>query len=226
MQRSWFSPIATNGEKNRRYLACQISEISVGDHIPQVCYLLHLNFNSICASRVWLHEFLLIIKKVYRICAKLRTSNFNQTLASQPTVHIVYYLLIVILFNRHSTTISLELTPFIHWFHDLSMDNEVQVDSIIRVEFTEIWVPIDQCQTWCGSSKQKLFSKNQKAANNFAIEIYGAKSSPFWLSMSRRIPRHSSRNCGIFCWKSLKPACTGASTLRSQVLSLEASHSS
>ena len=64
------------------------------------------------------------------------------------------------------------------------MDNEVQVDSIIRVEFTEIWVPIDQCQTWCGSSKQKLFSKNQKAANNFAIEIYGAKSSPFWLSMS------------------------------------------
>ena len=171
-------------KKNRRYLACQILEISVGDHIPQVCYLLHLNFNSICASRVWRHEFLLIIKKVYRICAKLRTSNFNQTLASQPTVHIVYYLLIVILFNRHSTTISLELTPFIHWFHDLSMDNEVQVDSIIRVEFTEIWVPIDQCQTWCGSSKQKLFSKNQKAANNFAIEIYGAKSSPFWLSMS------------------------------------------
>ena len=65
------------------------------------------------------------------------------------------------------------------------MDNEAHVDTIIRVDFTEIWVPISQCQTVI-DKLQKLFSENQKAANNFATEIYGAKSSPFWLSMSYR----------------------------------------
>ena len=63
------------------------------------------------------------------------------------------------------------------------MDNEAHVDTIIRVDFTEIWVPISQCQTVM-DKLQNLSSENQKAANNFAIEIYGAKSSPFWLSMS------------------------------------------
>ncbi|CAH3138562.1 unnamed protein product, partial [Pocillopora meandrina] len=69
------------------------------------------------------------------------------------------------------------------WYHALPMDNEAHVDTIIRVDFTEIWVPISQCQTVM-DKLQKLFSENQKAANNFATEIYGAKSSPFWLSMS------------------------------------------
>lgn len=69
------------------------------------------------------------------------------------------------------------------WYHALPMDNEAHVDTIIRVDFTEIWVPIGHCQTVM-DKLQKLFSENQKAANNFATEIYGAKSSPFWLSMS------------------------------------------
>lgn len=69
------------------------------------------------------------------------------------------------------------------WYHALPMDNEAHVDSIIRVDFTEIWIPIDQCQTVM-DRLQKLFAENQKAAGNFAVEIYGAKKSPFWLSMS------------------------------------------
>lgn len=68
------------------------------------------------------------------------------------------------------------------WFETLPMDNEAHTDSIIRVHFTEIWVPLNQCQTIM-DRLQELF-KNQKAANNFATEIYGAKKSPFWLSMS------------------------------------------
>ncbi|XP_022780385.1 uncharacterized protein LOC111321698 isoform X1 [Stylophora pistillata] len=70
-----------------------------------------------------------------------------------------------------------------HWYHALPMDNEINVEFIIRVKFTEIWVPIDQCQTVM-EKLQELFSENRKAANNFATEIYGAKRSPFWLSMS------------------------------------------
>jgi len=69
------------------------------------------------------------------------------------------------------------------WYHALPMDNEAHVDSIIRVDFTEIWVPLDQCQTVM-DKLQMLFAENQKAAGNFATEIYSAKKCPFWLSMS------------------------------------------
>lgn len=68
------------------------------------------------------------------------------------------------------------------WFETLPMDNKAHTDSIIRVHFTEIWLPLNQCQTIV-DRLEELF-KNQKAANNFATEIYGAKKSPFWLSMS------------------------------------------
>ena len=68
------------------------------------------------------------------------------------------------------------------WFETLPMDNEAHTDSIIKVDFTEIWMPLDQCQTVM-DKLSKLF-ENQKAAGNFATEIYSAKESPFWLSMS------------------------------------------
>ena len=68
------------------------------------------------------------------------------------------------------------------WFETLPMDNKAHTDSIIRVHFTEIWLPLNQCQTIV-DRLEELF-KNQKSANNFATEIYGAKKSPFWLSMS------------------------------------------
>lgn len=68
------------------------------------------------------------------------------------------------------------------WFKTLPMDNEIPTDTIIKVDFTEIWVPLDQCQTVMDRLLQ-LF-EDQQACNNFATEIYGAKESPFWLSMS------------------------------------------
>ena len=68
------------------------------------------------------------------------------------------------------------------WFESLPMDNQAHTDSIIKVDFTEIWIPLGQCKTVM-DKLLKLF-ENQKAAGNFAIEIYGAKESPFWLSMS------------------------------------------
>ena len=68
------------------------------------------------------------------------------------------------------------------WYETLPMDDKAHTDSIIRVDFTEIWIPLDQCQTVMDRLLE-LF-KNQRAANNFATEIYGAKKSPFWLSMS------------------------------------------
>ena len=68
------------------------------------------------------------------------------------------------------------------WYETLPMDDKAHTDSIIGVDFTEIWIPLKHCQTVM-AKLEELF-KNQKAANNFATEIYGAKKSPFWLSMS------------------------------------------
>jgi len=69
------------------------------------------------------------------------------------------------------------------FYKTLPMDNNSHVDIIIKVKFTEIWIPIDQCQIVM-SKLQDLFKNNPMAAGNFATEIYGAKKSPFWLSMS------------------------------------------
>jgi len=69
-----------------------------------------------------------------------------------------------------------------YWYKTLPMDNEVPTDCLIKVDFTEIWIPLHQCQTVM-DKLQELF-EDQQACNNFATEIYGAKESPFWLSMS------------------------------------------
>ena len=68
------------------------------------------------------------------------------------------------------------------WYQTLPMDNEVPTDSIIKVDFTEIWMPLDQCQTVV--DKLLVLFENQQACGNFATEMYGAKETPFWLSMS------------------------------------------
>ena len=68
------------------------------------------------------------------------------------------------------------------WYKTLPNDDQAPIESIMRVDFTEIWLPTDQCQNVM-SILQELF-KDQHKCGNFATEIYGAKRSPFWLSMS------------------------------------------
>ena len=68
------------------------------------------------------------------------------------------------------------------WFETLPMDNQTHTDSIMKMEFTEIWMPLDQCQTVM--DKLLALFENQQACNNLATEMYGAKETPFWLSMS------------------------------------------
>ena len=69
------------------------------------------------------------------------------------------------------------------WYHALPSDDEVDVDNLITLQFTEIWLPISQLT----SALDRLFAgikENQRMAGNFAVELYGAKDSPFWLSPS------------------------------------------
>lgn len=69
------------------------------------------------------------------------------------------------------------------WEKTLPSDNQVPVDTIIKVDFTEVWLPLEQCDVIM-ERLTKLYAGNIKAAGNFATEIYCAKKSPFWLSMA------------------------------------------
>ena len=67
------------------------------------------------------------------------------------------------------------------WYHALPSDDEVDVDNLIAIQFTEIWLPIPQLTT----ALDRLFAaidKEQRMAGNFAVELYGARNSPFWMS--------------------------------------------
>jgi hypothetical protein len=57
------------------------------------------------------------------------------------------------------------------------------MDTIIRLDFTEIWIPVEKSQAVI-DIMQDMFKKNPKAAGSFAVELYGSKASPFWMSMS------------------------------------------
>jgi D-arabinono-1,4-lactone oxidase len=59
----------------------------------------------------------------------------------------------------------------------------VDVDNLITIKFTEIWLPIPQLTV----TLDRLFAAiehEQRMAGNFAVELYGAKESPFWMSPS------------------------------------------
>lgn len=68
------------------------------------------------------------------------------------------------------------------WHLVLPCDDQARVDTLIRVEFTEIWLPYSEVEEAIRRLKKLL--KNQAVASNFVVEIYGAKDSSFWLSPS------------------------------------------
>jgi D-arabinono-1,4-lactone oxidase len=66
------------------------------------------------------------------------------------------------------------------WYRTLPTDDQVLVDSLIKTHFTEVWLPVEQTDAALGRLV-RLFD-DEIAAGNFAVEIYSAKRSPFWLS--------------------------------------------
>lgn len=68
------------------------------------------------------------------------------------------------------------------WFLVLPCDDQVMVDSLIRIIFTEIWLPLEQLTP--ALDRLTAILQDQRVAGNFAVELYGAGASPFWLSPS------------------------------------------
>lgn len=68
------------------------------------------------------------------------------------------------------------------WYKVLPSDDQVKVDTLIKLIFTEIWLPLSQL-TEAMRRLTEILSQ-ESVAGNFAVELYGAKQSPFWLSPS------------------------------------------
>ncbi|CAG8656562.1 20480_t:CDS:1, partial [Dentiscutata erythropus] len=69
------------------------------------------------------------------------------------------------------------------WYNALPNDDQADVDYLIKTSFTEIWFPLEQIDEVM-TKLEKLFSDHPSYAGNFALELYGAKRSPYWLSPS------------------------------------------
>lgn len=70
-----------------------------------------------------------------------------------------------------------------HWFIALPNDDQALIDSVMRVQFTEIWIDVEHTEKVMAVLND-LFKKDPLAAGNFGVELYGAKASPFWMSHS------------------------------------------
>jgi D-arabinono-1,4-lactone oxidase len=73
-----------------------------------------------------------------------------------------------------------------HWFISLPNDDQILIDHVMRVQFTEVWLDVQKTDEVM-EALETLFESDPDAAGNFGVEMYGAKSSPFWLSAAYNI---------------------------------------
>ncbi|XXY19965.1 D-arabinono-1,4-lactone oxidase [Sorangium sp. So ce216] len=69
------------------------------------------------------------------------------------------------------------------WHLALPHDDQALIDTLLRVQFTEVWLDVSKTGEVL-SALRDLFKSDERADGNFGIEIYGAKESPFWMSQS------------------------------------------
>jgi len=67
------------------------------------------------------------------------------------------------------------------WDKILPTEDQIPVDSTMQTLFTEIWFPVEHT-TKLIDALDEFYQDKFAALGNYAVELYGAKSSPFWLS--------------------------------------------
>jgi D-arabinono-1,4-lactone oxidase/FAD binding domain len=67
------------------------------------------------------------------------------------------------------------------WRRGLPMDNESS-DTLMPTDFTELWIPIERTQEVMIALRDHYRDNGFAAAGTYAVEIYAAKHSPFFLS--------------------------------------------
>ncbi|NIV14171.1 MAG: FAD-binding protein [Aliifodinibius sp.] len=69
------------------------------------------------------------------------------------------------------------------WWHGLPMDIELD-DKLLPTEFTELWVSIDKTEEVMNTLLTHYQTNGLSATGPYALEIYAAKQSRFWMSPS------------------------------------------
>ncbi|KAF0516453.1 FAD-binding domain-containing protein [Gigaspora margarita] len=69
------------------------------------------------------------------------------------------------------------------WYKVLPNDDQADVDRLMKTSYTEIWFPLEKIDEVMGTL-ERLFRRKPSYAGTFAIELYGAKNSPYWMSPS------------------------------------------
>ncbi len=70
-----------------------------------------------------------------------------------------------------------------YWWRCLPNDDLTNIDNIIRVQFTEVWIDIKDAD-YAIAAMDSMFSNNPDTIGTFGIELYEAKKSDMWMSMS------------------------------------------
>jgi D-arabinono-1,4-lactone oxidase len=68
-----------------------------------------------------------------------------------------------------------------YWWTGLPMDNGID-DLLMPTWFTEIWIPIGQTRAVMQALRNHFARGGLAATGTYAFEIYGTKTSPFWMS--------------------------------------------
>jgi len=90
--------------------------------------------------------------------------------------------------NLLSRFVEIEEKPFKDiWYKTLPVDDQAMIDTLIKTDFTEIWIPMEHLDEAI-DVLHNLYEDSQEAAGNFACEIYGAAESPYWLSPAHEGP--------------------------------------
>lgn len=85
------------------------------------------------------------------------------------------------------------------WHKTLPIDDQADVDGLIKTVFSEIWFPGDQDTIDKVMEKlNELFAAHPEAAGNFIVELYCAKQSPYWLSPSYG---HDAIRVDLYWWQ-------------------------
>ena len=70
-----------------------------------------------------------------------------------------------------------------YWYIALPNDDLAPVDSLMKVNFMEMWFPIDYANDMIRTLKEKVYT-DPKKSGSIATELYASRESPFWLSMA------------------------------------------
>ena len=70
-----------------------------------------------------------------------------------------------------------------YWYIALPNDDLAPVDTLLKVNFMEMWFPIEFANDLIKTLKEKVFT-DPKKCGSITTEVYASKASPFWLSMS------------------------------------------